>query len=102
MDHVLRHSDIPYRSSSIRAFDRQTDRDGDRGKPPLPINAHPLRQLLLGMKDWAFSKTAQAGQRLGERRMTRKMSFNDYIFLGEPLAYLGLSHAVSQALSTGW
>jgi len=54
------------------------------------------------MKDWAFSKTAQAGQRLGERRMTRKMSFNDYIFLGEPLAYLGLSHAVSQALSTGW
>ena len=102
MDHVLGHSDIPYRSSSIRAFDRQTDRDGDRGKPPLPINAHPLRRLLFGMKDWAFSKNAQAGQRLGERRMTRMLSFNDYIFLGEPLAYLGLSHAVSHPLSTGW
>jgi len=82
MDHELGHTDIPYRSSSIRCFYRQADRDGNRGTPPLPINVHPLRQLFFGMKDWAFSKTAQAGQRLGERRMTRKMSFNDYIFLG--------------------
>ena len=62
MDRDVGHADIPYRSSSIRYFDRQADRDGDCGKPPLPINAHPLRQLLLGMKDWAFSKTAQAGR----------------------------------------
>ena len=59
MDYELRHSDIPYRSRSIRYFDRLADRDGDRGKPPLPINALPLRRLLFGMKDWAFSKTPQ-------------------------------------------
>ena len=83
MDYELRHSDIPYGSRSIRYFVRLADRDGDRGKPPLPINARLLRQLLSGMKDWASVRLLRQGVTwLGERRMTRKMSFNDYIFLG--------------------
>jgi hypothetical protein len=34
------------------------------------------------MKDWASVRLLRQGVTwLGERRMTRKMSFNDYIFL---------------------
>ena len=82
MDRDVWHADIPNRCRSIRYFDRQADRDGDSGKLPLPINARLLRQLLSGMKDWASVRLLRQGVTwLGERRMTRKMSFNDYIFL---------------------